>query len=88
MTRVVLENVLLFLLPTVLYVGYVYFTREPGRGTTRVLDEAPLIWLFVAGALLVIVTLVAFGSTSGGKPGQQYVPPTIKDGKIVPGHIE
>ena len=48
----------------------------------------PLIWLFIAGAVLVIVTLVAFGSTSGGKPGQHYVPPVMKDGKIVPGHID
>jgi hypothetical protein len=88
MTRVVLENVLLFLLPTLLYVGYVYLTREPGRGATRVMDEAPLIWLFIAGAVLVIVTLVAFGSTSGGKPGQHYEPPVMKDGRIVPGHIE
>jgi hypothetical protein len=88
MIRVVIENILLFLLPTLLYVGYVYLTREPGRGGARALDEAPLIWLFVAGALLVIVTLVAFGSTSGGRPGQQYVPPVMKDGKIVPGHID
>ena len=88
MTRVVLENVLLFLLPTLLYVGYVYFTREPGRGGTRVMDEAPLVWLFIAGAVLVIVTLVAFGSTSGGKPGQHYEPAVMKDGRIVPGHIE
>ena len=50
MTRVVLENVMLFLLPTLLYVGYVYLTREPGRGATRVMDEAPLIWLFIAGS--------------------------------------
>ena len=29
-----------------------------------------LIWLFVAGAALVIATLVIFGSISSGKPGQ------------------
>jgi len=54
----------------------------------RVLDDAPLIWLFVAGAALVVITLVSFGSVTGGKPGQVYTPPAFKDGRIEPGHIE
>jgi hypothetical protein len=57
-------------------------------GTPKILDDAPLLWLFGAGAVLVVVTLVAFESSSGGKPGQHYVPPSYKDGKIDPGHIE
>jgi hypothetical protein len=44
--------------------------------------------LFVAGAALVIATLVVFGSISSGKPGQTYVPPVFKDGRIEPGRIE
>jgi hypothetical protein len=95
MIRIVIENILLFLLPTILYVTYMLLTRDQGAsqtpsglpGATRVLDDAPLLWLFVAGAALVIATLVAFGSTSGGKPGQHYEPPVLKDGKIEPGHI-
>jgi hypothetical protein len=87
----------LFLLPTLLYVAWVLMTRAPetnrpdgeqGGTVTRVFDDAPLLWLFAAGAVLVVVTLVAFGSTSGGKPGQHYVPPSIKDGRIEPGHME
>jgi Family of unknown function (DUF6111) len=88
MIRIVVENILLFLLPTFVYVAYVYMTREERPGATRVLDDAPLLWLFVAGALCVIVTLVAFGSVSGGKPGQSYTPPVLKDGRIEPGHID
>ncbi len=57
-------------------------------GATKILDDAPLLWLFVAGAVLVVVTLIAFESSSGGKPGQHYVPPSYKDGKIEPGHVE
>jgi len=30
---------------------------------------------------------VLFGSTSGGKPGQEYEPPSMKDGKIEPGRL-
>jgi hypothetical protein len=88
MIRIVIENILLFLLPTFVYVAYVYMTREERPGPTRVLDDAPLLWLFIAGALCVIVTLVAFGSVSGGKPGQMYTPPVLKDGRIEPGHID
>lgn len=91
MIRVFVENILLFLLPTLLYVGWVLLTREQptgGASTQRVLDDAPLLWLFAAGAVLVVVTLIAFGSTSGGKPGQHYIPPSYKDGHIEPGRIE
>jgi len=86
MIRVVIENIALFLLPTGLYIGYVLLTRDAShRG--KVLDEAPLIWLFLAGALLVVIVLIAFGSTSGGRPGQHYEPPSMKDGHIEPGRI-
>jgi hypothetical protein len=86
MIRIVLENILLFLLPLVLYVAYVLLTRGvPEKG--NVLDDAPLIWLSLAGAMLVVIVLVAFGSTSGGRPGQHYEPPSMKDGHIEPGRL-
>lgn len=98
MIRTVIENVLLFLLPTLLYVAWVLFQRfrseaagdETGnqRAMVNVLDDAPLIWLFVTGALLVIVTLTVFGTSSGGRPGQHYQPSILKDGKIQPSHID
>jgi len=91
MVRIVVENVLLFLLPTAIYVAYVLLKRRaegvPG-GNGSVLDDAPLVWLVAAGAALVIITLVAFGSVSGGKPGQTYQPPVYRDGKIEPGQIK
>jgi hypothetical protein len=62
MIRIVVENILLFLLPTFVYVAYVYMTREEGPGATSVLDDAPLLWLFAARAVCVIVTHVTFGS--------------------------
>ena len=82
-----IENILLFLAPTLIYIAYVYLTRAEGQRSVRVLDDAPLIWLFAAGALLVVVTLITFGSTSGGRPGQTYEPPVLKDGRIEPGRI-
>jgi hypothetical protein len=96
MIRVIIENILLFLLPTLAYLGWVVIARPEtlertpdGRiRPTGLLNDAPLVWLTVAGTLLLIVALVTFGSTSGGKPGQHYTPPVLKDGKIQPGHIE
>jgi hypothetical protein len=88
MIRIIIENVLLFLLPTIIYIAYVYMTRDEKPGAARVLDDAPLLWLFLAGVVLILVTLITFGSMSGGKPGQHYTPPIYKDGHIEPGHVD
>ena len=88
MIRIVAENIALFLLPTIVYIAFIYLTREDKPGATSVLDDAPLIWLFVAGAVLVVITLATFGSVTGGKPGQVYTPPSLKDGRIEPGHLD
>jgi hypothetical protein len=97
MTRIVIENLLLFLTPAFMYFAYVLITRGARQGqadndntwpVADMFDGAPYIWLFFAGTALVLLILVAFGSTSGGKPGQHYTPPVMKDGRIQPGHIE
>lgn len=97
MIRTVIENLLLFLLPTFLYLAWMLLQRARdeaadedagGRPIKRVLDDAPLLWLFASGAFLVVVTLTAFGTSSGGKPGQHYQPSILKDGRIQPSHID
>jgi hypothetical protein len=97
MIRTVIENLLLFLLPTLIYAAWVLFSRvrqtaegesEEVGSVSSLMNDAPLLWLFVCGAFLVIVTLTFFGSSSGGKPGQQYQPSVFKDGKIEPSHID
>jgi hypothetical protein len=88
MIRVVIENILLFLLPTAMYVAYVLLVRRGATPAGEALNDAPLVWLFVAGAALVVGTLVFYGSTSGGKPGQVYIPPHVKNGHIEPGHMK
>lgn len=96
MIRVVIENVLLFLLPSLAYLTYAWLTRPrpaEGRGDSNtrfgdVVNDAPLLWLFSLGALLVVMTLIAFGHTAGGRPGEIYVPPSMKDGRIDPGNSQ
>lgn len=86
MIRIVIENIILFLLPTVAYVIYAAATRDPQR--KDVLEGAPIGWLLLAGTGMVVLTLVAFGTTSGGKPGQVYVPSSLRNGHIEPGGIK
>jgi Family of unknown function (DUF6111) len=90
MIRVVVENVLLFLLPTAMYVGYMLLTRRTATPGDHVLTDAPLVWLFVAGAVLVAATLVYYASiTPGGSVKQVYTPPHMgKDGRIEPGQLK
>ncbi len=88
MIRVIVENVLLFLLPTAMYLGYVLLTRRNNTGSS-VVNDAPLLWLFTAGAALVAATLIYYGATAtGGRPDQTYTPPRMKDGRIEPGQLK
>ena len=86
MIRIVIENIFLFMLPTVLYLAWVAFTENEWAGLPTVVREAPLLRLFVAGAALMLATLVTFPSRSHNSPHDVYVPPSIEDGKIEPGH--
>ena len=94
MIRVVIENIAIFLIPTLVYAAYVVLTMAPKteeageRAFARIVGEAPLLWLFTAGALLVILSLIAFQSTDGGRPGEAYRAPTMQGGHIRPGHAE
>lgn len=88
MIRIVIENILLFLLPTAMYVAYVLLTRRTTSAGT-VINDAPLVWLFMAGAVVVIATLIYYGTvTPGGRPDQTYTPPRYKDGRIEPGELK
>jgi hypothetical protein len=86
--RFIAENVLLFLLPTAMYLGYMLLTRRTASPPAAMLSEAPLVWLFIAGALLVGATIVYYASiTPGGSISQVYTPPRVKDGRIEPGQL-
>lgn len=85
MIRIIIENIVLFFLPSAIYIVYVFLTR--GNSSKTLLEGAPVLWLVVAGTALVVVVLVGFGSTSGGRPDQHYEPPSLKNGKIEPGRI-
>lgn len=87
MIRVLVENLLLFLLPTFLYVSFGMLVSKDGSASA-VLGRAPVLVLAAIGAVLVFTVLTLFGHSGDGKPGQTYEPPVYKDGKLVPGHMK
>ena len=85
MIRIVID-VLLFFLPFVLYFGWAKFVRRQMEISGGTWDDAPMPWLISAGAVLVIIGLVATAVTtgSGSDPSKKYYPPRYEDGKVVP----
>ena len=112
MIRIVLENVLLFLVPTALYLAYVFFAAEianngpgdrPASGTPAgprdvlsddkrllprptfrsAMEDAPVVWLIVAGIGLVGVTMAIFGARQENSIDKPYEPAVYKDGRII-----
>ncbi|MDX2289049.1 MAG: DUF6111 family protein [Hyphomicrobiaceae bacterium] len=88
MIRVVIENVILLLLPTLIYIAYVQVKAQLAGTKPQRFDDAPLVVLFLCGVALVLVVVLAFGTTTGGTPGQAYRPPSFEGGRIEPGRIE
>lgn len=85
MIRIVVENIFFFMLPTVAYIAWVAFKEDEWEGIVAVIRRAPLLRLFVAGAVLMLGTLVMFSSRSHNDPQDVYIPPSIQDGKLTPG---
>jgi hypothetical protein len=84
MIRVGLTEVVLFLLPFVLYVVFLWATKAGVLNP----DSWPLArigWLAIAALLLVVGSFIYFAHFTGAPPGSTYVPAHIEDGKFVPG---
>lgn len=78
----IIRLLVLLLLPIILFLIWRQF-RRGGDETPTVLDYG-LLGL----AVVIVIGLGAMALTGGGQPGDEYVPPRVIDGKVVPGHIE
>jgi uncharacterized SAM-binding protein YcdF (DUF218 family) len=87
MIRIVLVNLLLLLLPLIVYFAYVYLRRR-SVPSEEIVADAPIFWLLAGGAALVLIALVFLVRWETGDPKAKYVPPRFEDGVIVPGHYE
>jgi uncharacterized oligopeptide transporter (OPT) family protein len=86
MARVVLVNLVMFVLPFVFYAAYPFLSRVDD-GKSSALEGMPLLPLTLAGTVLVAVTL-AITATMSEKHQGTYVPAVIVDGKVQPGRIK
>jgi hypothetical protein len=82
----VLQIVIPLLLPTVAYFLYLAVARR-SAGAGNAPPPVPWVWLGIAGAVLLAVSLSAFALMGGAPPGSHYEPAKIIDGKIEPGHF-
>ncbi len=51
-------------------------------------SQGPWPRVLVVTLILLLIGLIGFAAPNGVEPGQKYVPPTMVDGEIVPGHFE
>jgi hypothetical protein len=95
MNRVLLQYVLPLLLPTLLYLlwwGTIGRRRTADAHGRVTLADGPWFWLILCGGLLLACSLVYTALVTGvatevtGKG--RYVPPQLKEGRVVPGHFE
>jgi hypothetical protein len=87
MARVIALELLLFLLPFVIYGFYLYFTRlDPLKRESW--EHSPIYWLVIGGLLLTIAGFVLTATFTGAPPGATYKPAELQDGHIQPGNIE
>ncbi|HZP21006.1 MAG TPA: DUF6111 family protein [Bauldia sp.] len=96
MARLVAFDAVFFLLPFLIYAGWLFATRGHvgGRGewSMRIIT-----YLAIGGALLMVGAVLAFiqfdterlDTNASGKPiSRHYVPARVENGKVVPGHFE
>lgn len=87
MIRIIGFHVLIFALPFIAYGLYVAVMREV-RSQEDLYQDAPVYWLAVTGLLLSIAAFLLTTTFTGSGPGGVYTPAQMRDGKLVPGHID
>ncbi len=84
MTRTILERLLLFALPFILYGIYLVALRARPQPSVR---RHPWTLLVIAGLALVALSFVIWGFTEGEPTTGTYVAPHVVNGQVVPGYV-
>lgn len=82
-----LGQLVLFLLPFLAFAFYLRYGRKVDSWFKGWSLRAMIVCSLIA-VLLVAASLVFLESSTRGPTTGRYVPPTWKDGVMVPGHIE
>ncbi|MBM1169750.1 DUF6111 family protein [Microvirga arabica] len=85
MTRAVVQSLVLFLLPFVLFGAYLVVRRRNPMLWSHWSSQS--LWLTIAGLSFVVLSLVATGLLDDRQTGA-YVPTRIENGRVVPGHFQ
>jgi hypothetical protein len=88
--RLLLTVLLPLVTPFIVYAIWVAWMRrreEAGNPVTR-MQMNRLLACFVIGAMMAGATLFATAMTGTAPPDSKYVPPTLENGRIIPGHHE
>jgi Family of unknown function (DUF6111) len=84
MIRTGLTEIALFAAPFVLYAVFLWATKA-GVLDIESWPLSRLAWLTIVALVLVTGSFIVFAHFSGSKPGSEYVPAHVEDGKFVPG---
>ena len=87
MIRPVATEIILFLMPFVLYGVFLWATKA---GVMHP-DSWPLsriAWLVIVALALVAGSFIYFANYGGAPPGETYVPAHMENGKFVPGQTK
>ena len=89
MVRIFFTYMFPLLLPTLVYVAWVWYARRGHDADSDVdlpaLRRGPLFWSLVTGFVLMLAGLTVIALTSGDPPDSgTYQSPRLEDGKIVP----
>jgi hypothetical protein len=85
MTRAILQELVLFFVPFVLFGIYLLLRRR--NPFTRQAWDGHVPWLVIAGLILAIGALIYLGITAERHTGA-YVPTHLEDGRLVPGQFQ
>lgn len=87
MIRLVLINLLLIITPFLVYGAYVLLQKKP-ETSQEFWKLIPLKKLLVIGFLFMGIFYITQINFGGNIRDGIHHPPTVKDGKIIPGYIE
>lgn len=85
MTRAIIQELLLFLLPFAAYAIFLVIARRDPLAWSSWSKHTS--WLVIAGLGITIVSLLAGGFFAPRQSGK-YIPSHMENGVLVPGHFE
>lgn len=93
MIRIFLIYVLPLIAPTALYILWRLWQIKRGSGTIEgdmrsVVRAAPWVKLAAVGTALLALVLIIAALTGGEPPHEDYSPPRLENGRVLPGEIQ